>query len=119
MPTEADINRMAIDILRSRMHSGKSAHVAIGVLYAFGHFHLAAKFAHDHECHQNAAKRASNVSHASVMGDEPEHVPGMRPDVFADTQGMIDQVIDDLEASLPQPRQIPKPKLCLVEPSDQ
>jgi hypothetical protein len=118
MATDADISRMAIDILRSRMHSAKSAHVAIGVLYAIGHFHLAAKFTHDYECHQNATKCALDNKCALTMGVEPEHVPSRRQEVFANTQMLIDQVIDGIETSLLGPHQDPKPKLRLVRLSD-
>lgn len=49
MATEKEKDWMVAAILRSRMHCSKNASVALGVLYALGHFTLAAKFAHDYE----------------------------------------------------------------------
>jgi hypothetical protein len=108
MATGVYIKRTAIDLLRSRTYSTKSAYVAIGVLYSFGHSYLAAQFTHDYECHQ-----------AFLSGNAIHLPPGNWPDKLADTQRLIDQVVDDMEAALPQqPHQSPKPKLRLVEPPD-
>jgi len=103
MPTDVFIKRAAIDLLRARTYSTKSAYVAVGVLYSFGHSYLAAKFTHDYECHQ--AFLSGNVIHLP---------PGNWPDKLADTQRLIDQVVADMEASLPQPPQNPQPELRLV-----
>jgi hypothetical protein len=103
MATDVFLKRTAVDLLRCRMYSQKSVYIAIGVLYAFGHLNLAAKFTHDYECQQ-----------AFLSGNAKHLPPGNWPDKLAATQRLIDQVVADMEASLPQPPQNPQPKLRLV-----
>src|SRR5664280_434459 len=104
MATDVHNKRTATDLLRSRMYSSKSVYIAIGVLYSFGHSYLAAKFTHDYECHQ-----------AFVSGNAIHLPPGDWVTKLGDTQRLIDQVVGDMEASLPhQPHQSLKPKLRLV-----
>ena len=108
MATDVDIKRAAIDLLRGRTYSPQSAYVAIGVLYSFGHSYLAAKFTHDYECHQ------------AFLSSNAKNLPtGNWPHKLAATQRLIDQVVDDMEASLPQhSHQGLKPRLRLVDRLD-
>jgi len=94
MTTERERNLMVAAILRSRMHNSKNASVAVGVLYALGHFTLAAKFAHDYEA---AAPAGQSVE----LPGEDGLIVARRHRTLAATQALIDRVVDQIENEVP------------------
>jgi hypothetical protein len=92
MATEREKNLMVAAILRSRMHSPKNAFVAAGVLYALGHFTLAAKFAHE---------SAGPAGQSAELHREDGLTATRRRRALAATQALIDRVVDQIESADP------------------
>ena len=52
----------AVHILRSRNHNSKNTSVAVGVMYALGHFTAAANFTHDVDAVKDAESRELEIA---------------------------------------------------------